>query len=129
VNKPFNGYWMNPAYRIPDNACACVEPGTKPDKTVPIKRYNVRSFITSLRNGSEIELRAAPVQIRGFAFDGGYGIKTVLFSADNSSTQPPLTRAVWSATVQKMREKYAAPVPTNQVEQIIDYLAANYGKK
>jgi hypothetical protein len=86
VNEPFNGYWMNPAYRIPDNACACVEPGTKPDKTVPIKRYNVRSFITSLRNGSEIELRAAPVQIRGFAFDGGYGIKTVLFSVDNGKS-------------------------------------------
>src|SRR5262245_19822834 len=85
VNEPFNGYWMNPAYRIPDNACACVEPGTKPDKTVPIKRYNVRSFITSLQNGSQIKA-GAPVMIRGFAFDGGYGIKTVLFSPDNGKT-------------------------------------------
>jgi len=53
----------------------------------------------------------------------------VCHSADYIFTQPPLTRAVWSATVQKMREKYAAPVRTNEVEQIIDYLAANYGKK
>lgn len=53
----------------------------------------------------------------------------VCHSADYISTQPPLTRAAWSATVQKMREKYGAPFPTNQVEQIVEYLAANYGKK
>jgi sulfite dehydrogenase len=85
VTEPYNGYWMNPAYRIPDNACACVEPGTKPDKSVPIKRYNVRSFITSVQNGSKLKAGAA-TSIRGFAFDGGYGIKTVLFSSDNGKT-------------------------------------------
>jgi sulfite dehydrogenase len=82
VDEAFNGYWMNPAYRIPDNACACVEPGAKPDKTVPIKRYNVRSFITSVQEGSELKT-GVPARIRGFAFDGGYGVKTVLFSADD----------------------------------------------
>src|SRR5581483_5967180 len=35
VDREFNGYWMNPAYRIPDNSCACIEPGTAPKKTVP----------------------------------------------------------------------------------------------
>lgn len=85
VTEPFNGYWMGTAYRIPDNACACVEPGTKPNKTTPIKRYNVRSFITSVGNGSELKAKAAS-RIRGFAFDGGYGIKTVLFSADDGRT-------------------------------------------
>jgi DMSO/TMAO reductase YedYZ molybdopterin-dependent catalytic subunit len=85
VTEPFNGYWMNPAYRIPDNTCACVEPGTRADKTVPIKRYNVRSFITSVQNGSEIKVGAG-TRIRGFAFDGGYGIKTVLFSGDDGKS-------------------------------------------
>lgn len=82
VDEVFNGYWMNPAYRIPDNSCACVDPGTKPDRTVPIKRFNVRSFITSHMDGAELK-KGAAVEVKGFAFDGGYGIKTVLFSADD----------------------------------------------
>jgi len=53
----------------------------------------------------------------------------ICHSSDYISTQPPLNRTTWSATVQKMREKYGAQVPTNQVEQIVDYLAATYGKK
>jgi mono/diheme cytochrome c family protein len=50
-------------------------------------------------------------------------------SADYVSMQPPLDRAAWLATVNKMREKYGAPLPTNQVARITDYLAAAYGKQ
>ena len=50
-------------------------------------------------------------------------------SADYVSTQPPLDRAAWLATVNKMRDKYGAPLPTNQVERVVDYLATSYGKK
>jgi sulfite dehydrogenase (cytochrome) subunit A len=40
INDVYNGYWMDPAYRIPANECACVEPGTKPAKTkVVMRRY------------------------------------------------------------------------------------------
>jgi mono/diheme cytochrome c family protein len=53
----------------------------------------------------------------------------VCHSADYISTQPPMTRAAWSATVQKMREKYGAPLATNQVDTIIQYLVSTYGKK
>src|SRR5262249_36968496 len=28
LDQPFSGFWMDTAYRVPDNACACVEPGT-----------------------------------------------------------------------------------------------------
>jgi hypothetical protein len=49
-------------------------------------------------------------------------------SADYISTQPPLDRAGWTVIVQKMREKYGAPIPTNNVETIVNYLATNYGK-
>ncbi len=81
IDEVFNGYWMNPAYRIPDNACACVEPGTTPKKTVPITRYNVRSFITSLPEGAQVK-SGQPLEVKGIAFDGGYGIQQVLFSED-----------------------------------------------
>jgi len=81
LSESFNGYWMDPAYRVPDNLCACVEPGAVPKKTRPISRYNVRSFITNLGEGAKIAA-AKPLTVRGIAFDGGYGITEVLFSED-----------------------------------------------
>ena len=85
VDETFTSFWMNPAYLIPDNACACVEPGTTPKKTKPIARYNVRSFITSLAEGERIQSGQGLI-VKGIAFDGGYGIREVLFSADNGRT-------------------------------------------
>lgn len=81
VDEVFNGFWMSTAYRIPDNACGCVEPGTTPKKTVPIQRFNVRSFITSLQTGAVLK-SGQPTTVRGIAFDGGYGVTQVLFSED-----------------------------------------------
>jgi len=50
-------------------------------------------------------------------------------SADYISTQPPLTRIGWKAAVEKMRVKYGAPIATNKVDEIADYLTATYGRK
>ena len=50
-------------------------------------------------------------------------------SVDYVATQPPLLRAQWTATVEKMRGKFGATIPTNQVPAIVDYLTANYGKE
>jgi sulfite dehydrogenase len=72
---------MDPAYRIPDNSCACVEPGTTPKKSKPIARYNVRSFITSFSN-NQTAVAGKEQTLQGFAFDGGYGITEVLVSED-----------------------------------------------
>ena len=81
VREPFQGYWMDPAYRVPDNPCACVEPGSAPKQTRPISRLNVRSFITSLAEGDSVTI-GQELAVRGIAFDGGYGIAEVLFSED-----------------------------------------------
>jgi sulfite dehydrogenase (cytochrome) subunit A len=83
--EEFAGFWMRSAYRIPDNACACVEPGTTPKSTKPIARLNVRSFITSLADGAKVSA-GQPFTVRGIAFDGGYGLATVRFSADGGKT-------------------------------------------
>ena len=84
LDDAFSGFWMTSAYRVPANACACVEPGTTPTKTVPIGRFDVRSFITNL--GESAKLKAnRPVAVRGIAFDGGYGIREVLFSDDGGA--------------------------------------------
>lgn len=84
-DESYTGYWMTTAYRIPDNACACVEPGKAPGKTVPIARFNVRSFLTSHAEGAELQL-GRETEVRGIAFDGGYGIREVLFSEDGGQS-------------------------------------------
>ena len=78
-------FWMNPAYLIPDNTGACVEPGATAKKTKPIARLNVRSFITSLTDGGKVHL-GRDLAVRGIAFDGGYGVSEVLFSEDRGKT-------------------------------------------
>jgi len=85
ADQVFDGYWMSAAYRIPDNPCGCVEPGTVPKKTTPINRLNVRSFITNLSPGAEVHLAQETV-VKGIAFDGGYGIRQVLFSDDGGQS-------------------------------------------
>jgi len=82
LDKVFDGFWMSSAYRIPDNACACLEPGTTPGRTVPISRYNVRSFITNLTDGQNLKSGVESL-VKGIAFDGGEGISEVLFSPDD----------------------------------------------
>ena len=79
-----NDFWMSSAYRIPDNACACVPPGSTPARTVPIGRFDVRSFVTSVRDGARVP--AGTLALRGIAFDGGYGIREVMVSVDGGKT-------------------------------------------
>jgi DMSO/TMAO reductase YedYZ molybdopterin-dependent catalytic subunit len=85
LDDVFDGFWMKSAYRIPDNACACVDVGTAPKTTVPINRLNIRSFITSLDNGAKVKAGAVTL-LKGFAFDGGKGIAEVSISADDGKT-------------------------------------------
>jgi hypothetical protein len=85
VDQVYEGFWMKPAYRVPDNDCACVEPGTTPAATRPIGRFNVRSFITSLADGARLQ-PGQPVTVRGIAFDGGQGIREVAWSSDGGQT-------------------------------------------
>jgi hypothetical protein len=48
-------------------------------------------------------------------------------SPDYITTQPRLSRKAWEANVEKMRAKYGAPIPTNAVPGIVDYLVKNHG--
>ncbi len=85
IDHVFEKFWMKPAYRIPDTACGCVEPGTAPKRTIPIHRMTVRSFIASPENGARVPM-GRPVTLKGVAFDGGYGITEVQLSEDNGVT-------------------------------------------
>jgi DMSO/TMAO reductase YedYZ molybdopterin-dependent catalytic subunit len=85
IDSVYEGFWMKPAYRVPDNDCACIEPGTTPAATRPIGRFNVRSFITSVADGARVAA-GAPLAVKGIAFDGGQGIREVAFSTDGGQS-------------------------------------------
>jgi DMSO/TMAO reductase YedYZ molybdopterin-dependent catalytic subunit len=85
LDKPYGGFWMVSAYRVPDTPCACVPPGTAMGKTRPIERFSIRSFITSLSEGAQVRA-GQPSVVSGIAFDGGYGITQVTLSSDGGRT-------------------------------------------
>src|SRR5262245_54250767 len=65
----------------------------------------------------------------------GFGLEVVsaqcllCHSADYISTQPKLSRAAWKVTVLKMQQKYGAPIQTNAVDSLVEYLSKNYGSE
>jgi DMSO/TMAO reductase YedYZ molybdopterin-dependent catalytic subunit len=85
IDDVFDGFWMKTAYRIPDNTCACVAPGTAPKATIPINRLNVRSFITNIQDGAKVTAGGETL-LKGIAFDGGYGIAEVAVSTDGGKS-------------------------------------------
>lgn len=85
LDAPLDSFWMKTAYRIPNNACACTPPGKAPASTVPIGRFNVRSFLTNIADGETVPANK-DVGLRGIAFDGGQGISDVAVSADSGKT-------------------------------------------
>lgn len=48
-------------------------------------------------------------------------------SAEYITTQPPLGREAWKASLQKMRGKYGAVVPPESEAALLDYLVGAYG--
>jgi len=81
VDTTFDGFFMAKGYRVPDNDCFCVAPGTAAAKTLPISRLPVRSFITSVQHGDVLPL-GKNVELKGIAFDGGTGVNKVEISSD-----------------------------------------------
>lgn len=67
------------------------------------------------------------------AFKLGTGVELangqclVCHSVEYVSTQPPFPRAFWAGSVKKMREKYGAAIPNEQIEPLLDYLTEQYG--
>ncbi|MGO9611644.1 MAG: c-type cytochrome [Dissulfurispiraceae bacterium] len=51
----------------------------------------------------------------------------ICHSLDYITTQPKLSKAQWTATVNKMVKVMGAPIPDNEARRIIDYLDVFYG--
>src|SRR5436190_6389902 len=51
----------------------------------------------------------------------------ICHSIEYVTMQPPMPRAFWKSAVQKMQQKYGAPITDAQVDPLTDYLTRNYG--
>ncbi|HEY0614506.1 MAG TPA: molybdopterin-dependent oxidoreductase [Candidatus Elarobacter sp.] len=105
-------FWMKSAYRIPDTPGNTVVPGATGFPTIPITKMAVRSFITSLRDGAA--LKAGSQQLRGIAFDGGSGIKTVEISTNDGAswTAAALEQDYGKYSFRRWNATFTAPAGT-----------------
>lgn len=85
--KPFNGFWMNPAYRIPLGKFPLVDRFVSQDTATntPITEMVVNSLITNMLDGHKTKA-GRPLAVRGIAWDGGYGISQVEVSVNGGSS-------------------------------------------
>jgi len=87
VTKPFDGFWMKSAYRIPLGKFPLVSRFTSQDNasTTPITEMVVNSLITSPVADATVKLGSS-VTVSGLAWDGGYGIRSVELSVDDGQS-------------------------------------------
>ncbi len=78
-------FFMDVAYRVPDNDCECETPEKRAPKTKPITKMNVKSVIGYPTNNLKLN-HDSQVVVRGVAFDDGHGIREVLISLDEGKT-------------------------------------------
>ena len=78
-------FFMDVAYRIPDNKTESETPTTPALKTKPITTMNVKSLIGYPTSKTRINANTN-VTLKGVAFDSGHGIKEVLVSTDMGQT-------------------------------------------
>jgi len=85
-SQPEKGFWMNPAYRLPRGRFKTPTfKSQATDANEPITTMVVNSLITSLKSGQQIP-RGKAIDVRGVAWDGGYGIDHVEVSTDTGAS-------------------------------------------
>jgi DMSO/TMAO reductase YedYZ molybdopterin-dependent catalytic subunit len=87
VTKPFEGFWMKSAYRIPTGKFPVVAQFATQQTAAntPITECVVNSLITSHADGAAVKA-GTRVSLGGIAWDGGYGIRAVEVSTDGGKT-------------------------------------------
>lgn len=84
--KPFDGFWMKSAYRIPTGAFPGARfAGQETPETTPITQILVNCLITS-HSGTQRLVRGRSAELSGKAWDGGSGIGGVEVSQDGGRT-------------------------------------------
>jgi DMSO/TMAO reductase YedYZ molybdopterin-dependent catalytic subunit len=86
ISKPYNGFWMTTAYRVPRGVFPGDSfPSQNQEKTSPITSIVVNSLITNARDDVTVK-KGHDLFIKGLAWDGGSGIEKEEISTDNGQT-------------------------------------------
>ncbi|MGZ5044734.1 MAG: molybdopterin-dependent oxidoreductase, partial [Methylobacter sp.] len=86
IPKPFDGFWMKTAYRIPKDRFPSGQFSSQETETnMPITEMLVNSLITNMVGGQTLP-KSKPIEIKGVAWDGGHGIARVEVSTDGGSS-------------------------------------------
>jgi DMSO/TMAO reductase YedYZ molybdopterin-dependent catalytic subunit len=100
LQRPFDGFWMAKAYRVPNTPDHQEAPDKLAKETVPISAMTVRSLFVR----PEPQERIAPetnYEVQGIALDSGKGIRKVELSTDGGTTwqdtrlDPEIGRYSW----------------------------------
>jgi DMSO/TMAO reductase YedYZ molybdopterin-dependent catalytic subunit len=89
-SKPYDGFWMTTAYRIPVGKFPVVDRfiSQETPANTPITEMVVNSLITNIGEGQKFRL-GQTLEVKGIAWDGGYGIQLVEVSTDEGTTWRP----------------------------------------
>jgi len=88
VSKPFDGFWMKTAYRIPNGKFPAVEtkwPTQRSDVNTPITEIAVNSLVSNIEEGQTLK-KSGTTTVKGLAWDGGHGIDRVELSIDEGKS-------------------------------------------
>jgi DMSO/TMAO reductase YedYZ molybdopterin-dependent catalytic subunit len=86
LTRPYDGFWMRNAYRIPNNLFPVVQRflSQETQANTPITEMIVNSIIASPGESQRFRMGEV-VDVRGVAWDGGYGISRVEVSSDGGA--------------------------------------------
>jgi sulfite dehydrogenase len=111
-DTPLRSFWMETAYRIPNNPDAIEQPEHLAKDTIPINRFAVHSIFVSPEPGESVAA-GKPREVQGLATDDGAGIQRVEFSSDggrswsDAALDPELGRYAW----RRWRLTWRPPAP------------------
>ena len=90
LSQPLKGFWMNPAYRIPKGKFPLIDRfvSQETELNTPITEMVVGSLITNLKAGQRLRL-GQRAEVKGIAWDGGYGMQGVDVSVDGGRSWRP----------------------------------------
>jgi DMSO/TMAO reductase YedYZ molybdopterin-dependent catalytic subunit len=102
LDRPFDGFWMKTAYRVPQGVFGASQFDSQDsEQTAPITAIRVNSLIIEPEAGVRLRPRIT-TEIQGYAWDDGSGIRAVECSTDFGITwrearlMPSLGRYAWT---------------------------------
>lgn len=87
ISKPFDGFWMKTAYRVPKSAFPMLDKfdSQASDANTPVTEITVNSLITNIEDGQKFN-PGQSLKVKGVAWDGGQGIERVEVSIDDGKS-------------------------------------------